>query len=147
MSDTSTPAPSIDRVVAAYFKIKTQRDAFRRHADEIDKEFERRLDALENHCLGYLNRTKQDSLQASGGTVYRHKDITPNASDWSSIYRWIEKEGAWDMLERRIKKTFISEYMDTHKGDIPPGVSVRTTYQAKIRRLPRKKGELPHDDE
>jgi hypothetical protein len=144
MAEPST-GPNAERVVMAYNKIKAQRDAFTKLADEEIEKYDAKLDRLSNHLLGVLNRQGPQSFKAAGKTVYRHEEIIPNASDWNSIYRWIGTNQAWDMLERRIKKTFIVAYMEAHKGGLPPGVSVMRKFVAKIRANPKKKEQMTDD--
>lgn len=146
MAEPSTEGgPNAERVVMAYNKIKAQRDAFVRLTEEQVDKYDARLEKLSSHLLGVLNRQGQQSFRAAGKTVYRHEDITPSASDWGAIYRWIETNQAWDMLERRIKKTFITAYMEAHKGGIPPGVSVMRKFVAKIKAIPKKKEQMTDD--
>lgn len=145
MSGTSTPLTA-ERLVAAHQKIKATQAAFHREIKSTDDEYERKLDIIENHLLGILNKQGQDSFTAAGCTVYRHTNIIPNASDWPTIYAWIEANEAWDMLERRIKKTFVTQYMEVNKGKVPPGVSVMRKFEAKVRRAPTKKEKVLTDD-
>ena len=46
----------------------------------------------------------------------------------------MKQNDAFDALERRIKKTFVSEYMENNGGAIPPGVSVYRQYAVRVRR-------------
>lgn len=143
---TST-ALTVDRIVAAHQKIKRQQRAFAREVKEIDDAYDAKINKLESHLLGVLNRNKQDSFKAAGCSVYRHKDITPTAADWPTIYKWIVKSGDWEMLEKRLKKTFVATYMEEHKGAIPPGVSVMEKYVAKVRVNPGKRKTAMETDE
>jgi hypothetical protein len=37
-------------------------------------------------------------------------------------------------LEKRIKKTFVQEWMDAHEGTPPPGVNVYREFVVRVRR-------------
>lgn len=147
MPDQSKPAPSVDRVVAAFFKVKAQRAAFTREANEIDAMYAEKLDILSIELMKHLNNQKVDSFQVGGATVYRHTEIKPAAADWTAIYKWIVKNEGWDMLEKRLKSTFIAQYMEANKGAVPPGVNVTKRFVARIRKLSRKKGKLPDGED
>lgn len=125
-----------ERIVAAHQKIKAQRAAASRRAEEIDSMYAEKMERLEQKLLIMLREQGQKSFQTGGCTVYRHTDVIPQAADWETIYRWIETNQAWDMLERRIKKTFITDYMEANKEELPPGVSVVKRFVAKVRRNP-----------
>lgn len=136
---------SAERVVEAHNKIKGERDAYLKIVNEVVEGYDAKLEKLENHLLTILNQQGQDSFRAAGKTVYRHEEVIPMAADWNAIYKWIETEQAWGMLERRIKKTFITDYMETNKNALPPGVSVMRKFVAKIRATPKKKETLKDD--
>jgi hypothetical protein len=125
-----------ERIVAAHQKIKAQRAAASKRAEEIDSMYVEKLERLEQKLRLILVQQGQKSFQTGGCTVYRHTEIIPQASDWETIYRWIGTNQAWDMLERRLKKTFITDYMEANKEELPPGVSVTKRFVAKVRRNP-----------
>lgn len=137
-----TPALTSDRLVAAYLHEKAQKEAFVRQSDAIIERFDTRMGTLTTELLKLLNASGQDSFQTQGCTVYKSEEVQPIADDWATIYRFIEKNQAWDMLERRLKKTFVATYMEANKKKTPPGVSVLRKYVAKVRRNPKKKEKL-----
>lgn len=92
------------------------------------------LDKIEGMMLGFLQETKQDSAKTAQGTFYKQEEILPTGSDWEAFYNWVKENDAFDALERRIKKTFISQYMESHDGAIPPGVSVLREWVVRVRK-------------
>lgn len=138
MSETKKPVTN-DRIVEAHQKIRAEKLAFAKLAEEITEGYDVKLKKLETLLLSRLNEQKTKSFQTAGCTVYKQVDIQPIASDWDTIYRWIEENQAWGMLERRLTKTFVVDYMTANKGLKPPGVSTISKVVAKVRRNPAKK--------
>lgn len=131
-------APSEDggmeKVVKVYLKIRDAKAALTREFEEKAAKLDADMEKIENHLLNFLNVHKMDSAKAGAATFYKQEEIKPAAADWDTIWTWIMKNDAFEMMERRLKKTFIKEYMETHKGKIPPGVTVHREFVVRVRR-------------
>lgn len=126
-------ATNTNTLTKAYVKLREARSALSKTFNEKDKELKAKMTRLEAEMLRILKETGSESIRTEAGTFYRQEDITPSGSDWESFYAWVAEHGAFDALERRIKKTFVKEYMETHDGELPPGVSVYREYVARVR--------------
>lgn len=129
-------APEIDlgQVTKAHINVRDARNALRKQYEASDASLKEVQVKLEGVMLDHLNRHGMDSVRTTDGTFYRQEEVTPSAGDWNALYEWIKANDAWDALERRIKKTFIKEYMDGHQGGLPPGVSVFREHVVRVRR-------------
>lgn len=129
-----TPEIDLGQVTRAHINIRDARSKLRKQYDEADAELKAAQEKLEGVMLDHLNRHGMDSVRTADGTFYRQEEITPSASDWTALYDWIKTNDAWDALERRVKKTFIKEYMEGHQGGLPPGISVFREFVVRVRR-------------
>lgn len=125
---------SLDKIVSTFIKIRDKRAADKRAWEEGDKLLAGKMEQLEAFLNGHMNDTGVESFRTEHGTVYQTIDVIPNANDWDLFYRWIAENNAFDALERRIKKTFIGDYMEQNKGKLPPGVSTFRKLKVNIRR-------------
>lgn len=132
----ATLAADIDlgRITKAHINIRDARNELRKQYEANDAELKAAQQKLEAAMLDHLNKHGMESVRTEAGTFYRQEEITPSASDWQALYDWIKDHDAWDALERRIKKTFISEYQEAHQGGLPPGVSVFREFKVRVRR-------------
>ena len=121
-------------MVKAYIKIRDKRAEIKKAFEEQDKALKEKLELIEGEMLRHMQETGIESIKTAAGTFYKQEDITPTGSDWDAFYTWVKTNDAFDALERRIKKGFIKEYMETHEGGIPPGVSVYREYVVRVRR-------------
>ncbi len=126
---------NLDRVVQAHNAIRDARTV-KRHAWEAEdlalEEDQHRLKVL---MLELLNANGAKSIATEHGTVYRTEKIKPSAADWNVLYDWIVKDPArFEALEKRIKATFVKQYMDENDGAAPPGVNVHREYEVSVRR-------------
>lgn len=124
----------LGKLVKTYIKIRDARAEKKKAFELEDGQLKESLGKIEAVLLGHLNTTGGESVRTDEGTFYKQEEITPTGSDWDRLYAWVKEEDAFDALERRIKKTFIKEYMDTHEGALPPGVSVHREYVVRVRR-------------
>lgn len=122
------------RVTKAHVRIREERARLKREFDERDTVLKSQQQMLEGEMLKHLNETGSESVRTANGTFYRQENLIPNGSDWNAIYDWIKENDAWDMLERRIKRVFVQEYMETHDGALPPGVSAFREFVVRVRR-------------
>ena len=122
------------RLVKAYINIRDKRSELKKEFEAQDADLKAKMTLLENTMLQHLQATNADSVRTELGTFYRQEEITPSGSDWAAFYDWVKQNDAFDALERRIKKTFVSDYMEANDGAIPPGVSVYRQYVCRVRR-------------
>ena len=128
-------AINLDRVVQAYNAIKDARTV-KRHAWEAeDLALEQDQDKLKVLMLDLLNKLGGKSIATDHGTVYRTEKLRPSAADWTAVYDWIVADPErFELLEKRLKATFVKQFMEDNEGAIPPGVNVHREYEVAVRR-------------
>jgi hypothetical protein len=126
---------NLDRVVQAYNAIRDARTV-RRHAWEAaDTELEKEQDTLKVMMLALLNQIGGKSIATEHGTIYRAEKVRPSAADWNVVYSWVVADPErFEVLEKRLKATFVKQYMDENEGVPPPGVNVHREYEVAVRR-------------
>jgi phage tail tape-measure protein len=122
-----------ERVVRIYNKMRDKRAQLKREFDAADNAIKEQQKTLEAAMLNFLNANSAKSANTAAGQFYWQEKVIPRGDDWNAFYAFIAKEGAFDALERRIKTTFVKEYMDAHQGELPPGVSVLREREIRVR--------------
>jgi hypothetical protein len=99
--------------------------------DVDDKEKQERI---EIEFLKRFNERGIDNVSARGvGTAYRSVRASARVADWDSLLDFIKKEGAWEMLERRVSKVAVEQFK-AETNDLPPGVDWGETQVINFRR-------------
>ena len=99
--------------------------------DVDDKEKQERI---EIEFLKRFNERGIDNVSARGiGTAYRSVRASAKVSDWDSLLEFIQKEGAWEMLERRVSKVAVEQFK-AETNDLPPGADWGETQVINFRR-------------
>jgi hypothetical protein len=124
----------IDKVTETYIKIRDARSTLRKTYEAEDLKLKDQLDVLEGYLLQTLQDLGVECARTAHGTVYQSTSIKPSCMDWNAFYTWIAENEAFDALEKRVKKTFIVDYMKDNKDELPPGISVLKEYTVTIRR-------------
>lgn len=136
--DANPPPIPLDKIVQARQAIKDARTV-RRHAwEQVDAELEAEQQRLDAFMLGRLNEQGASSIATEHGTVYRSLKVKPSAADWGAIWDWMKEHDAPELLERRLKATFIKEFMEANDGALPPGINVHREYEVSVRRPTQK---------
>jgi ClpP class serine protease len=123
-----------DKLVRVYQKITAMRLAQKKIWEAEDAKLEEKLDTVGNYMLACLNEAKLKSARTSTGTVYKRKKIIAQGADWDAFNTWVAENDAFEAYERRIKSTFISQYMEANDGAVPPGVNVLEQYVIAVRK-------------
>ena len=123
-----------ERLVTAYRNIRDKKQELNRAHDEVIKDLDEKLERLKGVMLAELNNNNGEGIRTAAGTFFRKLEVIPTGQDWEAFYDWIKEHDAFDALERRIKRTFVSKYMDDNDGAIPPGVNVFRRYTVEVRK-------------
>ena len=124
----------LDKVAATYVKIRDKRSEIKKAYEAEDLKLKEQLDTIESFFLNTLQELGVESARTKHGTIYRSLDIKPSCEDWNVFYAWIAEHDAFDALERRVKKSFITAFMEDNKDELPPGITVVKEYIAKVLR-------------
>jgi hypothetical protein len=117
------------RYTKAWLKISEARKALKKQYETADRALSDQQDVIGGAMLGFLNDTNQDSSTSVGvGTFKRKLDLMPSAEDWPTIYAWVKENDGWELLHKRLGKTFVEKYAEDHEGALPPGVKVHREY-------------------
>jgi hypothetical protein len=136
--------PSLSKVVQAFMAIKDHRTA-KRHAWEAeDAALEADQDRLKALMLQIMNTTGAESIRTEHGTAIRQLKTKPSVSDWPAVYGWILADlERFELLEKRVKPTFINQYMNENDGQLPPGVNIYQEFEISVRRPTSAPGSSP----
>lgn len=124
----------IDEVIAATIKVRDEIDAVKKVQKEALAPLNLKLEKLEAYLQLQLTTLGTTSFAAKGvGTAYLQNCVGVTVRDWDATLAWIKETGLWEMLEKRVSKTVVQEFMESQNA-VPPGVEVRTDVEVRVRR-------------
>ena len=99
-----------------------------------DSEDKGKQDRIEEEFLKRFNERGIDNVSTKGvGTAYKTIRTSASVADWDTLFDFVQGEGAWEMLERRVNKTAVEQFKTAHE-DLPPGVNWSETQVINFRR-------------
>ncbi len=137
MSETATPpaqsAGIIGQLVEGYIKLRDRKAEIKaKHEAELAP-INAMMDKIETHLLAQMQEQGVTSYKTGLGTAYTSTTTKANVADWDGLLGFVREHGLWQMLERRVSKTAVDEYVAAHQ-DLPPGVNYSTSVAVNIRR-------------
>lgn len=126
--------PTVDSVVAAYIKLRDHKDAIKaRHQEELAP-IKQNMDVMENWLHKQMLEQGAQNVKTKFGTAYRKKVVSIKVEDFEVTLDFIKEWELWDLLEARVSKTAVEDWMETHDKQVPPGVSYSETEVVQVRR-------------
>lgn len=122
------------KLVKAHINIRNARAELKAEYENKDALLKVKQNKIEAALLAYMNESGQVSGKTPFGSFFKQEEIRPTGSDWGALYEWIKDNDAFDCLEKRITRNFVSQYMKDNNGAVPPGVSVMREFVVRVRR-------------
>lgn len=126
--------PKVDVVIDSYLRLRKTVDEIKdRHKAELAPHNEQ-MQKLEAWLQMQLLKSGTSSLSAKGiGTAFLQNVTSVTVEDWQAQLEFIKQHEAWEMLEHRVSKSAVQDYI-TATGNIPPGLSVKNDVEVRIRK-------------
>lgn len=135
-------APSEDRNVsdlaAVYIKIRDRRADLKKQFEAGDKDLEDQQNLLAEKMLDICKDMDADSIRTPHGTIIRSVKSRYWTNDWDSMYSFIEKQGAFGLLEKRLHQTNMKDFLSENPDLYPQGLNVESQYTVVVRRAKEK---------
>ena len=125
---------NIERVIEGYLALRNQKEELARQQKEAMLPFNEKLARLEAYLQGQLQAMGVTSIAAKGiGTAYLETKTDASVRDWDATIEWIKATGAWEFLEKRVAKSVVKDYVESH-GQVPPGIDITNEVVTRVRK-------------
>jgi len=126
--------PKVDDVVAAYVSLRDRKAELKAQHQQELAPINEQMFKIEGWLHRELNKQGVDSFKTKRGTAFVQKSTSVTVQDWQDqTLPFIREHELWDMLEARVSKTAVSDYIES-TGEVPPGVAVKTEEVVRVRR-------------
>lgn len=126
-------AVNVDDVIQAYIKLRDDVEtAQKRHTEELAP-LRDKMQKCENWLQNQLQSAGLQSFKSEKGTAFFQEVQTVSVQDWDETKAFIQEKNMWDLLDRRISKSAVLDYIESF-GEAPPGTKVVRTKLVRIRR-------------
>ena len=122
------------KMVAAYINI---RSAIQEKDEEI-KKLKEQQGVISNKMLELCAKEDIDSVRTPYGTVTRRVYPSYWTSDWEQMYKFIQENEAFHLLEKRIHNTHMKEFLEENPDSLPIGLQSDRKYAVSVRKPTKK---------
>ena len=129
-----TTSVDMDKLAAVYIKIRDKRAVAKKEFDERDKGLEEQMQIVADEMLEACKRIGADSIKTPHGTIIRSVKSRYWTNDWDSMYSFIEGQGAFGLLEKRLHQTNMKDFLAENPDLYPVGLNVENSYTVVVRR-------------
>lgn len=124
-----------ESLVSTYLTLRRKREDLKAKYEEEDSTLKQDMSVIENALLEICNSTNTNGLKTSAGSVSRQVKERYFCTDWDHFRKFLETEGSYDLLERRINQRNFKEFMSERKDDgLPPGVNALREFAVVVRK-------------
>ncbi len=121
------------KLVAAYVRLRDARNDLKHKFEEQDAEYKAKLDKIEQALLDLTKEHGLDSVKTPHGTASRVVQTRYWAPDWDAFTKFLDQDGSYDLLERRIHQGNFKQFLENNP-DIKPPVNADSRYSIRVRR-------------
>lgn len=121
-----------DKKGALLKKLITARNNIRA-ADEVVKKYKEAYDALAMQMLELLQEDGVNTTGSDIATASIRKTVVAQVTDWEKFYRYISKNKAFFLLQKRVADVAFREILEDRKGRNIPGTEPFTKVGLNLR--------------
>ena len=127
-------SPNLDLLAGVYIKIRDARTTLKAEFTMQDSVLQEQMDLLETNMLDACKDLNASSIKTPHGTIIRSVKSRYWTNDWDSMYTFIEEQGAFGLLEKRLHQTNMKEFLVENPDLLPMGLNVESEYTVVVRR-------------
>lgn len=125
--------PNVEDVIRGFVKLRDKKNEIkRRHSEELAP-INEKMATLEAWLQRDLLNRKVQSQKTEAGTAYLSTDARATVKDRDAYLDFVRDKGMWDLLENRVSKTVVRDYLE-ETGEVVPGVHYEVTQVVRVRR-------------
>lgn len=124
---------TMNQVIAAYLQLREERDKLVKKQKEELAKYTDKMNKLMAWTHQKLQSEGQKNARVDSGTAFLQTDVSVTVEDWDQIWDFVIQNNLKAMLERRVSKGVVQEYIES-TGEVPPGVKVTSEISCHIRK-------------
>lgn len=124
---------NVDQVIAAYMTLRSKRDAIEGEVKTKVADIKAKMEKLESWIKTQADAQGVTSFKTKHGTAFLTTTDYANVGDWDAVLEFIKTNDAFEMLEKRVSKTAVRNYVENDKF-VPPGVNYGTKLEVNVRK-------------
>ena len=133
MTETVNGVP-VDKLTAAYLKIKAKRAAIKADFDEKDSKLKEEQDTIRRALLDYCKEQGVESVRTEAGLFYRSMKTRYWTSDWESMYQFVLEHNVQEFFAKSLNQTNVKQFIEENPDLMPKGLNIDNEYVVSVRK-------------
>ena len=113
---------NLEKRIAQLRALRAKMDEFEKAHVAFMSPYEQAKKALEGALMKWLLDRKIKTTNTAAGNITWVDNTTYPIEDKLAFREFIIENQEWDMLDWKANKTVVSDFVEAHKGEIPPGL-------------------------
>lgn len=134
--------PKLEKAIEVAIAIRDKRASIKKKHDEAfeeeDRPFRDKYFELQNWIADRLNAVGSNSVATDAGTAFFKRNTRAKLIDWGALADHIRQTGEIDLLEHRVSKSSVEQYIKDTDGEAPPGVAWEVERVLNLRKPTKK---------
>jgi len=126
-------AVNVDDVIKAYVQMRDAADALEKQHKEELAPMRDKMRKVEHWLQNTLQSQGLTNFKSENGTAFLQGVSSVKVQDWESLLAFIRDKNMWELLDHRVAKSVVEDYLES-TGNIPPGVDIKRETVVRIRR-------------
>lgn len=126
--------PTMDDLCRIYVKIRTKKLARAKELEEEIALLDGKLDVLSAAMKDMLVAAGAKSIKTEHGTVYATVKTRYYPMDWGVFNEWVAKNGAIELLEKRVAQKNMAQWLEENPKNPPPGLQAESEQTVTVRK-------------
>ena len=128
------PDISIDKLTAAYLKIKAKRSEIKAEFTEQDEKLVAQQEKIKEALLKHCEETGAESVRTSEGLFYRTVKQKYWTSDWESMHEFVLEHKVPQFFAKSLNQTNVKQFLEENPDLMPKGLNVDSEYVISVRK-------------
>jgi hypothetical protein len=124
---------NIDDVIKAYIGMRDSLEAKERQHKEALLPLRDKMRKVELWLQNQLQSQSLSNVKSESGTAFLQGVSSVTVQDWESLLGFIRENNLWELLDHRVSKSVVEDYLES-TGNLPPGVNHKKETVVRIRR-------------
>jgi hypothetical protein len=126
-------AVNVDDVIKAYVQMRDAADALEKQHKEELAPMRDKMRKVEHWLQNTLQSQGLTNFKSENGTAFLQGVSSVKVQDWESLLAFIRDKNMWELLDHRVAKSVVEDYLES-TGEIPPGVDIKRETVVRVRR-------------
>lgn len=132
-ADVKETVVNIDTVIKSYITLRDQLDELKAAHKAQLAPINAKMEKIEGWLQNQLQSQGLQNFKGASGVAFLKNVTQATVADWDTTLPFIIEHELWPMLERRVSKSVVEDYVETH-GEVPPGVNYERSIIVQVRR-------------